>query len=89
MTHLEKAINRIKMLECPTGELENRVIDIFEEYQVADKNEITIDRVRRLDKDGTKAYSVKLSNNEGISVILLAKSGLDDYVVKIINVYIH
>ena len=32
MTHLEKAINRIKMLECPTGELENRVIDIFEEY---------------------------------------------------------
>ena len=35
MTNLEKAIDRIKILECPTGELEERLVSILEDYKVA------------------------------------------------------
>ena len=44
MPNLEKAVERIKTLQCPTGELENRIIGILEDYKVATRNEIVIDR---------------------------------------------
>lgn len=87
MTNLKEVIDRIKILECPTGELENRVVDIFQDYGVANKNEITINRDESLDREGAEAYNAKISGNRADSVIILAKSGLDDYVVKVVDVY--
>lgn len=86
MENLDRAIDRIKILECPTGELENRVAGILEDYRVADKNKITINRARQLDSDGAEAYSAKISSNSPQSFIILAKSGLDGYVDKVIDV---
>ena len=88
MENLDRAIDRIKILECPTGELENRVVDIFEDYRVADKNEITINRARQLDANGAEAYSAKILSNSPQSITILAKSGMDDYVAKVIDVSI-
>jgi hypothetical protein len=88
MENLERAIDRIKILECPTGELENRVSDILEDYRVSDKNKITINRARQLDANGAEAYSAKISSNSTQSITILAKSGLDDYVAKVIDVSI-
>ncbi|WP_346930163.1 hypothetical protein [Clostridium sp.] len=88
MENLDRAIDRIKILECPTGELENRVADILDDYRVADKNKITINRARQLDADGAAAYSAKISSNSPQSFTILAKSGLDGYVDKVIDVSI-
>jgi len=88
MENLNRAIDRIKILECPTGELENRVADILDDYRVADKNKITINRARQLDADGAAAYSAKISSNSPQSFTILAKSGLDGYVDKVIDVSI-
>lgn len=88
MINLEEAIDRIKILECPTGELEDRVVNIFEEYNIANKNEININRDEQLDKDGAQGYRAKIANDTDQSVTILATSGLDDYVAKVVDAYI-
>ncbi len=85
MTKLEDAIERIKILECPTGQVENRVAQILEEYNVVHKDEVKVSRDERFSKDGTEAYVARLSKDEGI--VVLAKAGLDDYVAKVVDVY--
>lgn len=87
MDNFNSAINRIKQLECPTGELQSRVAGILEDYHIANRNEITINRDEQLDKEGAQAYITKISSNTDQSFVILAKSGLDDYVTKVVNVY--
>lgn len=88
MANLEKAIDRIKILECPTGKLEDRVTQIFEDYNVANRNEIIINRDEQSDKNGAKAYIANISSNTDQSITVLATSGLDDYVAKVVDVYV-
>lgn len=84
MSKIDEAIDRIKILECPTGEIENRVAGILEDYGVADKSKVNINRERSLDQEEAQAYRVNLAGNR--SFVVLAKSGLDDYVAKIVDV---
>jgi len=88
MSKLEDAIERIKILECPTGDIEKRLVGILENYEVANKDEITIKRDKYFDRHGVKGYEAKISNHANESIIVLAKPGLDDYVAKVIDVYI-
>lgn len=84
---MEDVIKRIKELECPTGDLESRLLGILEDYGVATANEIMIDRNRKLDVNGAEAYNARIANNNDQTITILAKSGSDDYVVKVIDVY--
>ena len=86
MSKINEAINRIRSLECPTGELENRVTEILEEYGVAGRTQINIDRAKILDSDEAQAYKVKIED-EGQSLIVMAQSGYDDYVARVVDVY--
>jgi hypothetical protein len=86
MSKMNDAMERIRILECPTGELENRVAEILEKYGVAERNEVNLNRVGNLDQDEAQAYSVKVTG-ENQSFVVLAKSGLDDYVAKVVDVY--
>lgn len=86
MNKIDEAINRISILECPTGDLENRVAGILEDYGVADRNAVIIDKDNSLDRYEAQAYRVKITG-EGQSIIVLAKSGSDDYVAKVVDVY--
>ncbi|WP_028401416.1 hypothetical protein [Ectobacillus panaciterrae] len=88
MTSLKDAVERIKRLECPTGDLEHRVMGILEEYGVANKNEIMVNRDERFDRNEAQAYSTKISGDREQSIVILATSGLDDYVAKVVDVYI-
>lgn len=86
MSKMDDAINRIRILECPTGELENRVAEILEDYGVAERSKININRAGSLDHDEAQAYRVKMAG-EDFSFVVLAQSGLDDYVAKVVDVY--
>lgn len=86
MHKTNEAIDRIRILECPTGDLENRVAGILEDYGVADRTNINVVRDDSLDRDEAQAYRVKIPG-EGQSIIVLAQSGMDDYVAKVIDVY--
>lgn len=88
MATLENAIDRIKTLECPTGEVEIRVADILEDYEIANRNFITIYRDEQFDINGAEAYKARITNNSRQSVIVLAESGLDNYVAKVVDAYI-
>lgn len=86
MNNIDAAIDRIKILECPTGEIENRVAGILENYGVADRSKVNISRVKNLDQDEAQAYKVNF-HGEDNSIVVLAKSGLDDYTATVVDVY--
>ncbi|QUH27033.1 hypothetical protein [Serpentinicella alkaliphila] len=87
MDNMKDAIDRIQGLECPTGELENRVSQILEAYKVANKGDISINREERMDGNGAEAYSVELRNFDKDAMTILAISGPEDYVAKVVDVY--
>ncbi len=86
MNNIDAAIDRIKILECPTGEIENRVAGILENYGVAERSKVNISRVKNLDQDEAQAYTVKFQGEDN-SIVVLAKSGLDDYVATVVDAY--
>lgn len=87
MENIISAIERIQRLECPTGELENRVAEILESYQIASRGEILINRKEQLDQDGAEAYCVEIGKRNKEFITILAISGSEDYVAKVVDVY--
>jgi hypothetical protein len=90
MAILEDAVQRIKILECPTGDLEQRVKGILEEYGVANGDKLMVSRDKRFDQNEAQAYSATIlgDQEQSQSIVILAKSGLDDYVAQVIDAYI-
>ena len=88
MEKLQNAVERIKILQCPTGDVENRVTQILEDYGVTKKEDITITRKEELDTIEAQAYNVKLGNNSKQSIVVLARSGVDDYVAEVVDAYL-
>lgn len=86
MGDLKYALERIKNLECPTGEVENRVAEILEDYNVVKKDEIIINKIEDKDNLNGEAYSIVLSGTNKGTINIYAKSGLDDYVAKVTEV---
>lgn len=88
MSKIEDAIERIKILECPTGEVENRIAGILEDYGVANRSEIEVKRHGVLNINGAEEFCAKISGTDKQSIIVLASSGMDDYVAKVTDAYI-
>lgn len=65
-----------------------RVAYILEDYEIANRNFINIYRDEQFDINGAEAYKAKITNNSRQSVIVLAESGLDNYVAKVVDTYI-
>lgn len=89
MSKLEGAIERIKRLECPTGDVQYRVVGILEDYEVVDKGQATISRDTHFDREGLEGYSAKIMGDNKQSLVVLATSGPDDYVAKIVDAYLN
>lgn len=88
MENLDGAMESIKVLECLTGDIKSRIRDILKEYEIANRSEIIVSRYHRLDKNGARGYSAKITRDKGLDIAILAVSGMDDYVVKVIDAYI-
>jgi hypothetical protein len=88
MYNLEEAIEKIKTLECPAGDLENSVALILEDYKVASPNEIKMSLNKQEDKDGIQAYKAEIASS-GERIIVLAETGFDGYVTKVVDAYIY
>lgn len=86
MNKIDEAIDRIKDLECPTGDIENRVAEILEDYRVTDSSKVNIRRDSKLDSEDAQAYRVEIPGKDQ-SFVVMAKSGYDDYVAKVTDVY--
>lgn len=89
MTRIEDAVQRLKILECPAGDLEKRMTDILEDYTLVNRQEISVKRDEQFDTDdGAEAYRAQINRPGGDSLVVLAKSGDDDYVAKVVDVYL-
>jgi len=88
MGNLEDAIAKIKVLECPTGDIKNRIKGILKDHEIANRTEITVSRNHMLDKNGARGYSAKITRDDRLNIGILAVSGMDDYVAKVIDAYI-
>lgn len=86
MSKIDEAVDRIRILECPTGELENRVTEILEDYRVSSRNNINVTRDIDFDSGEAQAYKVEIEG-QNQSIVVLAKSGYDDYVATVIDAY--
>lgn len=86
MTKIDEAISRIRMLECPTGELENRVTEILEDYKVSIGRNIKVNRDNNFDSGEAQAYIVEIEGEDKF-IMVLAKSGYDDYVATVVGAY--
>ncbi|MCP8968618.1 hypothetical protein [Ectobacillus ponti] len=84
MSNWEQAVERIKRLECPTGEVEKRVAGILAEYGVAAPGEILVHRDEAREPDKGEVYRAEAA---GQSLFIYAKSGMDDYVAKVMDVH--
>jgi hypothetical protein len=82
-------MERIKRLECPTGEVESRVAGILEEYHVVGKGQAAVQRDADFDRDGAEGYRTRLQGDNKQSLVVLAQSGDEDYVARVIDVYLH
>lgn len=87
MSNIENVIERLKIMECPTGYVENKVIDIFVEYDIANKNNILVRRDESFDNQSVEGYRIDVSSDIPLSIGILCKSGEDDYVAKVVDVF--
>ncbi|MNU04737.1 hypothetical protein D3C72_2492780 [compost metagenome] len=55
---------------------------------MAEGNDIIVLRDENYDTNEAEAYSAKIPGEIDKSLVVLSKSGLDDYVAKVIDVYI-
>jgi len=88
MSKIQDAMERIKILECPTGDVENRIAGILEDYGVANKSEVEVERYEGLDINGSEGFCVKIPGDNKQTIMVLANSGMDDYVAKVVDAYI-
>jgi hypothetical protein len=88
MSKIEDAIEKIKILECPTGEVENRIAGILEDYGVANRSEVEVERYEGLVINGAEGLCVKIPGEKNQTIMVLANSGVDDYVAKVVDAYI-
>lgn len=84
MENLKNAIERLKVMECPTGQAERKIANILEEYEVGNKNGIEVIRDGASDANEAQGYVAKINGSKTLTV--LATSGMDDYVAKVIDV---
>jgi hypothetical protein len=87
MSKIEDAMERLKILECPTGEVENRIVGILEDYGVANRSEVEVKKNEPVNNGATE-FCAKITGSNNQSIIVLASSGMDDYVAKVTNAYI-
>lgn len=84
MENYNEAFTRLKSLECPAGYLEERVQELLSIYDIADEN-TSITRDKSYDREGLEAYRIKFAH-QAQSKIVLAKSGTEDYVVRVVDI---
>ncbi|MDF2547640.1 MAG: hypothetical protein K0R93_2538 [Anaerosolibacter sp.] len=88
MSRLTDAMERIRALECPTGDVAHRVTGILEDYEVANGEAITVEREGELGKNGLEVYRAEIGNVGEQPIMIIVQSGADDYVAKVIDVHI-
>lgn len=86
MSRLQEAIERIKALECPTGQVGERIQEILEDYQALDEGRVVVNEDEDINMDGTKGYSIELSDGQEY-IRVFSTAGLDDYVEKVVDAY--
>ena len=84
MDKLDEAIKQIKEIECPTGELEQRVAVILSDYNLTNENINSVIRDEKMDIPGAEAFYAETTNGK---LVVIATSGMDDYVAKVTNAY--
>ncbi|MCJ7688657.1 MAG: hypothetical protein MUO60_04980 [Clostridiaceae bacterium] len=88
MPYIEDAIERLKELECPTGKVENRITGILEDYGIANRSEVEVEKYEGLEINGAKGFCVNIPGVKNQSIIVLENSEMDDYVAKVVDAYL-
>lgn len=87
MKEMEAVLMQLNELQCPAGEVEQRVEKIVAASGLSTKQEIQVSRNRQFDRDGATAYCVNLPGQATKEIIVLTAIGMDGYVEKVVQAY--
>jgi secreted Zn-dependent insulinase-like peptidase len=89
MSNIESIAKRLVGIECPTGEVERRVISkILDENHNCNSESLRVERVKELDKGEFIAYKASGISSEEKNIIIYVDEGMDHYVAKVVETYI-
>ena len=80
-------IKRIIGIECPTGEVTDRVINILEEYNLDGQYQITSRTDEDYEETRLKYYRAFSETGDNPDLLMVVKEGMDGYVAKIVDAY--
>jgi hypothetical protein len=87
MANDNSIVKKIIGIECPTGEVTERVIGVLEEYNLDGQYQITSRTDDDYDETRLKYYRAFSESENTPDLIMVVKEGKDDYVAKIIDAY--
>lgn len=89
MEPIDDILGKLKRMECPAGEVADKVRAMLAEYEAVPETEIAVFRERSLDQDGAQGYIARFPrNHNGLGMAVLTESGLDDYVARVVDAYL-
>ena len=88
MQDTKELIERLKILQCPTGDIEYRIAAILKDHNIENVSKIKVDKNEAFIDNGEETYNAEITLKDGKSIVVVAKSGMDDYVAKVVDAYI-
>lgn len=80
-------VKRIIGIECPTGEVTDRVINVLEDYNPGGEYQITSRPDTDYDETRLRYYRAFSETGDNPDLIMVVKEGKDGYVAKIVDAY--
>ena len=85
MAQMSKFIERMNNMQCPNGEIEDKVKTIVEEYHLASKDQVSVHRETDFDTVEAEGYRLDINNENPMSFKVLTSTGAEDYVIRVIE----
>ena len=80
-------VKKIIGIECPTGEVADRVTSVLEEYNLGGEYQITSRADNDYEETRLRYYRAFSETNDNPDLIMVVKEGKDDYVAKVVDAY--
>lgn len=85
MAQVREFIERMNKMQCPNGEIEQKVAKLVEEYHLGQKDQVAVYRETDYDTAEVEGYRIDIVNENPVSFKLLATTGAEDYVIRVIE----
>lgn len=81
-------LKRIIGIECPTGNVTDRVINVLEEYNLGGEYQIMSEADDDFDETRLRFYKAFSETADNPDFVMVVKEGKDGYVAKVVDAFV-